>query len=59
MVYPTVLNDMIGLDSGNRGQRRVYMKDVEMALKGHIMDGYTVRFLLQLLKWKKQPTKCY
>ncbi|XP_015224400.1 PREDICTED: interferon-induced protein 44-like [Cyprinodon variegatus] len=40
-MYPFVLNDMMGLGSFSRRQRRVHVKDVEMALRGHMKDGYT------------------
>ncbi|XP_043963099.1 interferon-induced protein 44-like isoform X2 [Gambusia affinis] len=40
-MYPFVLNDMMGLDNRGRRYRRVYEKDMEMAMKGHIKDGYT------------------
>ncbi|XP_065326285.1 interferon-induced protein 44-like [Pelmatolapia mariae] len=40
--YPFVLNDMMGLkDTTSRGNRRIHVKDVKQALKGHIKDGYT------------------
>uniref|UniRef100_A0A3Q2DGZ1 G domain-containing protein n=1 Tax=Cyprinodon variegatus TaxID=28743 RepID=A0A3Q2DGZ1_CYPVA len=40
-MYPIVLNDMMGMETSNRRHRRVYVRNVEMALQGHIMDGYT------------------
>ncbi|CAI5660265.1 unnamed protein product [Oreochromis niloticus] len=40
--YPFVLNDMMGLkDTTSRRNRRIHVKDVKKALKGHIKDGYT------------------
>ncbi|KAL4008258.1 hypothetical protein ACER0C_002110 [Sarotherodon galilaeus] len=40
--YPFVLNDMVGLKSTtSRRNRRIHVKDVKQALKGHIKDGYT------------------
>lgn len=47
-VYPFVLNDMTGLSNINWKHRRVYEKDMKMAMKGHIKDEYKVRFLLLL-----------
>ncbi|XP_035772202.1 uncharacterized protein LOC118455981 [Neolamprologus brichardi] len=39
--YPFVLNDMVGLkDTTTRRNRRIHVKDVKQALKGHIKDGY-------------------
>ncbi|XP_035771221.1 interferon-induced protein 44-like [Neolamprologus brichardi] len=39
--YPFVLNDMMGLKyATSRGNRRIHVKDVKQALKGHIKDGY-------------------
>uniref|UniRef100_A0A3B5PVI6 Interferon-induced protein 44-like n=1 Tax=Xiphophorus maculatus TaxID=8083 RepID=A0A3B5PVI6_XIPMA len=40
-MYPFVLNDMMGLKNLGRKYRRVYEKDMKMAMKGHIQDGYT------------------
>ncbi|MED6260936.1 hypothetical protein ATANTOWER_031663 [Ataeniobius toweri] len=37
---PLVLNDMMGLENISRRHRRVHVKDVEKAMKGHIKDGY-------------------
>ncbi|KAK5614634.1 hypothetical protein CRENBAI_012749 [Crenichthys baileyi] len=37
---PLVLNDMMGLENVPRRHRRVHVKDVEKAMKGHIKDGY-------------------
>ncbi|XP_027895461.1 interferon-induced protein 44-like isoform X2 [Xiphophorus couchianus] len=39
-VYPFVLNDMTGLSNINWKHRRVYEKDMKMAMKGHIRDEY-------------------
>ncbi|XP_030598979.1 interferon-induced protein 44-like [Archocentrus centrarchus] len=39
--YPFVLNDMMGLKNVTRRNRRIHVKDVKRALKGHIKDGYT------------------
>uniref|UniRef100_A0A3Q0T788 G domain-containing protein n=1 Tax=Amphilophus citrinellus TaxID=61819 RepID=A0A3Q0T788_AMPCI len=38
--YPFVLNDMMGLKNVTRRNRRIHVKDVKRALKGHIKDGY-------------------
>uniref|UniRef100_A0AAX7VHM3 Ig-like domain-containing protein n=1 Tax=Astatotilapia calliptera TaxID=8154 RepID=A0AAX7VHM3_ASTCA len=39
--YPFVLNDMVGLKfTTSRRNRRIHVKDVKQALKGHIKDGY-------------------
>ncbi|XP_039901976.1 interferon-induced protein 44-like isoform X2 [Simochromis diagramma] len=39
--YPFVLNDMMGLKfATSRRNRRIHVKDVKQALKGHIKDGY-------------------
>ncbi|XP_039892374.1 interferon-induced protein 44-like isoform X2 [Simochromis diagramma] len=39
--YRFVLNDMMGLkDTTSRRNRRIHVKDVKQALKGHIKDGY-------------------
>uniref|UniRef100_A0A3B4EXD3 Interferon-induced protein 44-like n=1 Tax=Pundamilia nyererei TaxID=303518 RepID=A0A3B4EXD3_9CICH len=39
--YPFVLNDMMGLKfTTSRRNRRIHVKDVKQALKGHIKDGY-------------------
>lgn len=35
-----VLNDMVGFNYTSRRQRRIHVKDVKQALKGHINDGY-------------------
>ncbi|XP_043963095.1 interferon-induced protein 44-like isoform X2 [Gambusia affinis] len=39
-VYPFVLNDMTGLSNINWKHRRVYEKDMRMAMKGHIKEEY-------------------
>ncbi|KAL3979301.1 PDZ and LIM domain protein 1/2/3/4 [Sarotherodon galilaeus] len=39
--YPFVLNDMMGLKYTSRRNRRIHVKDVKQALKGHIKDGYS------------------
>ncbi|XP_039892376.1 interferon-induced protein 44-like [Simochromis diagramma] len=40
-VYRFFLNDMVGLkDATSRRNRRIHVKDVKQALKGHIKDGY-------------------
>ncbi|XP_032440472.1 interferon-induced protein 44-like isoform X1 [Xiphophorus hellerii] len=39
-VYPFVLNDMTGLSNISWKHRRVYEKDMKMAMKGHIRDEY-------------------
>ncbi|XP_054879992.1 interferon-induced protein 44-like isoform X2 [Poeciliopsis prolifica] len=39
-VYPFVLNDMTGLNNITWKHRRVYEKDMKMAMKGHIKDEY-------------------
>ncbi|XP_068565209.1 interferon-induced protein 44-like [Cebidichthys violaceus] len=39
--YPFVLNDMMGLKDSSSRSKRVHVKDVKRALKGHVQDGYT------------------
>ncbi|KAM6906748.1 interferon-induced protein 44-like [Lycodopsis pacificus] len=39
--YPFVLNDMMGLRDTTYRIKRVHVKDVKRALKGHVQDGYT------------------
>ncbi|XP_019110223.1 interferon-induced protein 44 isoform X2 [Larimichthys crocea] len=39
--YPFVLNDIMGLKNATRRNRKVYVKDVKRAMKGHVRDGYT------------------
>ncbi|XP_012707717.2 interferon-induced protein 44 [Fundulus heteroclitus] len=39
--YPFVINDMMSLRTNSRRTRKVNVKDVKKAMKGHIRDGYT------------------
>lgn len=60
--YPFVLNDMMGLKSTtSRRNRRIHVKDVKQALKGHIKDGYTFNAENKLSKgdrsYNRTPTE--
>ncbi|XP_031696243.1 interferon-induced protein 44-like [Anarrhichthys ocellatus] len=39
--YPFVLNDMMGLSDTTYRKKRVHVKDIKRALKGHVQNGYT------------------
>ncbi|XP_075940625.1 interferon-induced protein 44-like [Anarhichas minor] len=39
--YPFVLNDMMGLSNTTYRNKRIHVKDVKRALKGHVQNGYT------------------
>ncbi|XP_017157590.1 interferon-induced protein 44-like [Poecilia reticulata] len=58
--HSLVINDMMGLNCGNRRQRRVHERDVIRAMKGNIKDGYTFNPESSLSKtdpfYNKNPT---
>ncbi|XP_054474078.1 interferon-induced protein 44-like [Anoplopoma fimbria] len=39
--YPFVINDMMGMTNSNYRNRKVHVKDLKRALKGHVKDSYT------------------
>ncbi|GAA6231657.1 interferon-induced protein 44-like [Lates japonicus] len=58
--YPFVLNDMMGLKHTNRANRKIHVKDMKRALRGHVKDGYTFNPECKLSKdnrfYNKSPT---
>ncbi|XP_010735598.2 interferon-induced protein 44 isoform X1 [Larimichthys crocea] len=58
--YPFVLNDIMGLKNATRRNRKVYVKDVKRAMKGHVRDGYTFNPERNILKggqfYNRNPT---
>ena len=42
-VYPFVINDNMGLrNNSSRSNRNNHVRDIELVLKGHVSEGYTV-----------------
>ncbi|XP_026163984.1 interferon-induced protein 44-like isoform X1 [Mastacembelus armatus] len=48
--YPFVFNDMMGMKYSSRRTRKIHVKDVKQALKGHVRDGVTFNPERKLLK---------
>ncbi|XP_044024158.1 interferon-induced protein 44-like isoform X2 [Siniperca chuatsi] len=58
--YPFVFNDMMGLKNSTYRQRKIHVKDVKRAIKGHVKDDYTFNPECKLSKsdqyYNKSPT---
>ncbi|KAA8584732.1 hypothetical protein FQN60_008517, partial [Etheostoma spectabile] len=48
--HPVVLSDTMGMECSTNRRRKVYVKDMKRAMKGHVRDGYTFNPECKILK---------